>query len=70
LIPYIPEFKESTPSNIISILEQLNQKCRYNMVNGRKDDRERIIKSDNEKLPPLYLNRYLNDMWNKYGSTL
>ena len=70
LTPYIPELKDSTTDNIILRFEQLNQKCKNNMVNGLKPDRERITKSVNDNLPPLYLNRYLNDMWNRYGSTL
>lgn len=70
LMKYMEELKDSTPENITYIFEQFNGKLREKMLKGIEDDKKRIIKSDNERKPPLYINRYLTELLKKHAVDL
>ena len=70
LIPYIPEFNDSTPENIIDKFEEFNMRCKRELERGKAQDKQYVNTLAYSPLAKLYINRYIGKLWREKASEL
>ena len=60
MVNQIPELKHANPDNIIDVFEEFNMKQKDKMMKSKdREDKKRLNRTIDEKLPELYINRFL-----------